>query len=96
MDLIYLLNRIEFVRTGKRLGWRWGFHYEEEWYDYNSSCQSCEINWLDLEPDRGSDDYDTYMIQLSNIEQEIDFFRGYHQPPTAEEYNRLCREHIST
>jgi hypothetical protein len=96
MDLIYLLNRIEFVRTGKRLGWRWGFHYEEEWYDYNSSCQSCEINWLDPEPDRGSDDYDTYMIQLSNIEQEIDFFRGYHQPPTAEEYNRLCREHIST
>eukprot|EP00984_Skeletonema_dohrnii_P023874 scaffold12970_cov67-Skeletonema_dohrnii-CCMP3373.AAC.1 len=50
----------------------------------------------DPEPDRGSDDYETYMIQLSNIEQEIDFFRGYHQPPTAEEYNRLCREHIST
>jgi len=43
-----------------------------------------------------SDDYETYMIQLSNIEQEIDFFRGYHQPPTAEEYNRLCRELINT
>ena len=40
---------------------------------------------------------DSYIqTQLSNeapeIEEEIDFYKGYHQPPTQEEYNRLVEE----
>ena len=55
---------------------------------------SCEINWLEPEPDRDSSDYEEYIRQLRSLQEEISFFRGYHNPPTEEEYNRLRHEHF--
>ncbi len=51
---------------------------------------SCEINWLDPEPIIGSSDYATYMEEVQRIQQGVDFYRGYHQPPNELEYRRLC------
>ena len=38
---------------------------------------SCEINWLDPEPSRESDDYEAYMEELQRIPRRSDFYRGY-------------------
>ena len=69
---------ISFIEVGSRLGWRWG---------------SCEINWLDPEPDRENDDYEAYVEELQ--QEVINIYKGYHQPPTEEEYRQLCREYTS-
>eukprot|EP00984_Skeletonema_dohrnii_P002901 scaffold983_cov96-Skeletonema_dohrnii-CCMP3373.AAC.8 len=54
---------------------------------------SCEINWLEPEPDRESSNYEDYMLQLSSLQKEITFYRGYHNPPTEDEYNeKMMRE----
>jgi hypothetical protein len=74
---------ISFVQVGPRLGWRWE----------SNPVHSCEINWLDPEPDRGDDDYEAYVEELTSIQRGITVYRGYHQPPTQEEYRRLCREY---
>jgi hypothetical protein len=47
------------------------------------------VNWLDPEPDRQSSDYEKYVKQLGKIEEKIDKCRGFYQPPTEEEYQRL-------
>ncbi len=70
--------RLRFIKAGSRLGWSWC-----------SLCyHSCEINWLD--PESRSDDCETYEEDLRSIEQCIDFYRGYHQPPNELDYRRLC------
>jgi hypothetical protein len=74
---------ISFVHSGSRFGWRWR----------DEDGNSCEINWLDPEPERGSVGYETYTCELQNIQEQIDFYKGYYQPPTEEEYNRLCEEY---
>jgi len=79
---------VDFVRAGSRVGWRWK---AEEKYKQNSN--TCEINWLDPEPDRESNDYDVYIRELQSIQEDIFCFEGYHQPPTEEEYKRLCEEY---
>mmetsp|Transcript_33945 Transcript_33945/g.50033 ORF Transcript_33945/g.50033 Transcript_33945/m.50033 type:complete len:399 (+) Transcript_33945:207-1403(+) len=71
---------VDFVQARSRLGWRWR----------NEDGDSCEINWLDPEPDRICD-ADTRSLQP--IQEEIGFYKGYYHPPTAEEYNRLCDEY---
>jgi len=53
---------------------------------------SCEINWLEPEPDRGSGCYEDYIRTLDALKKEIGFYNGYNQPPTEEEYHRLCQE----
>jgi hypothetical protein len=85
----YAAHEVEFVEIGTRLGWRWtrGEAYEREYH-------SCEINWLDPEPDRENDDYDAYAKKLASIQEEITIYKGYHEPPTEEEYRRLCREYM--
>ncbi len=70
----------QFVEAGPRVGWCWR----------NEHHDCCEINWLDPEPDRDSSDYEKYIEELQDIEFDIDIFRGYHQPPTQEEYMYLC------
>jgi hypothetical protein len=50
------------------------------------------VNWLDPEPGRESNDYETYMKELQEIEGQVDIFRGFHQPSTEEECNRLRAE----
>jgi hypothetical protein len=74
---------IQFVQAGPRLGYRWE----------NSIYSPCEVNWLDPEPDRESSDYAKYIEELQQINAEVDLYRGLHQPPTEEEYNRLCEEY---
>jgi len=50
------------------------------------------VNWLDPEPNRESSDYGQYIEELQKIEIEMESFRGFHQPPTEEEYERLWEE----
>jgi hypothetical protein len=47
------------------------------------------VNWLDPEPDRESSDYGKYIKKLRKIESQIEFYRGFHQPPTEEQYHEL-------
>jgi hypothetical protein len=76
---------IHFVKAGPRVGYRW-----------TTSChmrnEPCEVNWLDPEPDRKSIDYEEYIARLQEINEndEVKLYRGFHQPPTEEEYNRLA------
>lgn len=44
-------------------------------------------------PDEESSVYEAYAQESQSIEQEIDFYKWYYQPPTEEEYNRLSEEH---
>ena len=69
---------IRFVKAGSRLGYQW-----------LSDCfeSPSEVNWLDPEPDRESSDYQEYMEELTWIENKVDIYRGFYQPPT--EYYRL-------
>ncbi len=69
---------ISFVIAASRFGYRW------ETDDSNP----CEVIWLDREPDRDSSGYGKYIEELQQIEQ-VDKYRGFYQPPTEEEYNRL-------
>ena len=70
---------ISFVKAGSRLGYRWKTNHG----------RPCEVNWLDPEPDRESSDYDEYIEKLQSINSEADFYNGFYQPPTEEEYRRL-------
>lgn len=71
---------INIVQIGPRVGWRWT----------NEERDSCEINWLDPEPVNTS--Y-SYIEELQCIKKEIDFYKGYYEPPTELEYNRLCEDY---
>ena len=79
---------IDFVQAGSRVGWRWKSSYR-----YNRGTNSCEINWLDPEPDRESSDYEDYTRELQSLQEDIFCFEGYHQPPSQDEYKRLCEEY---
>jgi hypothetical protein len=80
---------LQIVQAGSRRGWSWC--NDTSYYDDDNDCYyrdySCEINWLDPEP---SSDYKAYIEELQHIEKKITFYRGYHQPPTQEEYRLLC------
>ena len=74
---------INFVQAGSRVGYRW----------VNGMHSSCEVNWLDPEPERESDDYAKYIEELQEINSQVNTYRGFHQPPSEEEYDRLMEEH---
>ena len=76
---------IFFVEAGSRVGYQWR----------NDDGNACEVNWLDPEPDKGSSDYSKYIQDLQDLERNVNFFRGFYQPPTEEEYNRLWEEFFS-
>ena len=81
---------IRLVEVGSRLGYRWhGYPF------LTDSHIPCEVNWLDPEPDRESSDYDEYIEELQKIERQRQrsLFRGFHQPPTEEQFIRLCEEY---
>ena len=73
---------ISIVEAGSRVGYRWEDKY---------GSQLCEVNWLDPEPDRDSSDYEIYVEELRKMRQ-VNFYRGFHQPPTEEEYTALFGE----
>eukprot|EP00984_Skeletonema_dohrnii_P035737 scaffold35868_cov261-Skeletonema_dohrnii-CCMP3373.AAC.1 len=77
---------LQIIEAGSRLGWSWCT------YDYDGFFYSCEINWLDPEPSSQNSDYQTYIEDLQRIELRIDFYRGYYEPPTEQQYRRLCEE----
>eukprot|EP00984_Skeletonema_dohrnii_P037380 scaffold39397_cov233-Skeletonema_dohrnii-CCMP3373.AAC.2 len=71
---------LQIIRAGSRLGWSW---YSDD--------HSCEINWLDPEPSSESGDYETYIEEVRSLRWRVNFYRGYHVPPTEDEYNRLLQ-----
>jgi hypothetical protein len=75
---------IKFVKAGSRLGYRWESYFGDN---------PCEVNSLDPEPDRENTDYDEYIEELKEINSDVRMFRGFLQPPSEEEYNRLCEEY---
>jgi hypothetical protein len=76
---------IYFVKAGSRVGYWWRTETEDG--------RSCEVNWLDPEPDRDSSDYAKYIKELQGINSRVNMYKGFHQPPTEEEYHRLCEEY---
>ena len=72
---------IRFVQAGPRIGYRWQTRYHGGY--------PCEVNWLDPEPNRESSDYGKYIEELQVIQCQVGLYKGIHQPPTREEYNRL-------
>jgi hypothetical protein len=72
---------ILFVQAGSRIGYQW-----------DDGGSPCEVNWLDPEPDSESSDYSKYIEELERFESQVGFYRGFHQPPTEEEYNRRMEE----
>jgi hypothetical protein len=76
---------IRLVEVGSRIGY--------QWYGYRWGAQDslCEVNWLDPEPDRESGDYEEYIAKLQEMHDEVQLYRGFHQPPTEEEYQRLVQ-----
>jgi len=85
--------KIEMLEAGTRRGWRWWGRSRSGTVSHACvGTSSCEINWFDREPDRESSDYEKYGQKLQKLEQEINYYRGHLQPPTEDEYNRLCTE----
>ena len=80
---------IELVKAGPRLGYRWFGVYVVQSDDDDGPTQYCEMNWLDREPEKESSGYEIYFQKLERILRDIDFYRGYSQPPTQDEYHRL-------
>ena len=77
---------IQLVEAGSRLGYRWTSN------EYGKN--PCEANWLDPEPDRESSDYEEYIEESQWRERKVNIYRGFHQPPTEEEYHRLWEEEV--
>ena len=93
-ESLYLLPpfNITMVKAGTRRGWRWWGRFQtgtiiSHMFDRISAC---EINWLDQEPDKESSAYENYEQGLQTLEQDINFYRGYLQPPSEDEYIRIC------
>eukprot|EP00985_Skeletonema_marinoi_P007731 scaffold3445_cov80-Skeletonema_marinoi.AAC.12 len=78
---------LRIVQAGSRRGWSWWCSYGPE-----NERHSCEINWLDPEPSSDSSGYETYIEELQRVQRNIDFYRGYYEIPTEDEYLRLCEE----
>ena len=87
---------LQLIHTGSRLGWSWYGSISRDFnLDYTQLCdeQFCEINWLDPESKQNEDVErfdETHIWLLEDV--EINFFRGYHEPPNELEYRRLCGE----
>ncbi len=93
-DIPDLPHYLVFVKAGSRSGYRWQADVGYDCYGEGGTfryrgCSTCEVNWLDPEPDRESSDYDKYLQELQEIERNIDFYRGCHNPPTEAEHDRL-------
>lgn len=56
---------------------------------WKSGSNSCEVNWLDPEPDRESSGYKAYIRELHSIQDEIFCFQGIislHQKKNTSDY----------
>jgi hypothetical protein len=77
---------LRLVRAGSRRGWSWCTYGDED------ERYSCEINWLNPEPSSDSSGYQTYIEELQRVQRNVNFYRGYYEIPTEDEYHRLCEE----
>eukprot|EP00984_Skeletonema_dohrnii_P010773 scaffold4233_cov142-Skeletonema_dohrnii-CCMP3373.AAC.16 len=68
------------VEAGTRVGYQWESVHN----------QSCEVIWLDPEPEEESSGYEEYIEKLHDIESRV-FFPGFFQPPTEDELDRIDR-----
>jgi hypothetical protein len=77
--------RVEFVKAGSRLGWRW---------TNGVKGGSCETQWLDPEPNSTDEGYEKYLQELKHsINNDVDIFRGFNKsPPNQQEHMRRCAE----
>ena len=76
---------VSFVLVGPRIGYQWR----------NKFGMTCDINWLDAEPDATHDRYYVaYRAALRKLELEHQgsLYRGYSEPPTEEEWRQIVRE----
>ena len=68
--------RVEFVKAGSRLGWRW------------TNCKrggACETQWLDPEPNSTDEGYEKYLQELKHTKNVV-IFRGFKRPPNRQEH----------
>ena len=90
---------IRFVEAGSRIGYRWVTRERSEWIDdeeegVDKDYNPCEVNWLDPEPDGESLDYTKYIQDLERINLQVKLYKGFHEPPTEEEYTRLYERRL--
>ena len=71
---------VEFVTAGPRIGWRW-----------TNCCRggSCEVQWIDSEPEVGGEGYNQYLEAMARIKEDTVIFAGYSSPPSEEEFHRI-------
>eukprot|EP00984_Skeletonema_dohrnii_P021189 scaffold10514_cov69-Skeletonema_dohrnii-CCMP3373.AAC.1 len=72
------------VQAGSRAGYRWQVTLDDPYEE-----DPCEVNWLDPEPGRESSEYEKYIRELRVIEERVYLYKGFHEPPSEEEFNRL-------
>lgn len=72
---------IEHVTAGPRRGWRWS----------NLLGGCCRVQWLDPEPTANDAVYQAELVQLQEESQDSIFLQ-FTDPPTPEQYTKLCRE----
>jgi hypothetical protein len=89
-DLKYPPFNVRFVKAGSRIGYRWE---TDRYYGIAGTSRVCEVNWLDPEPNRESNNYGQYIEEMQEIDSEVKMYKGFHQPPTIEEYDRLLEEY---
>ncbi len=81
---------VRLVEAGSRVGYRWesgsGYRWE------SGVWKPCEVNWLDSEPDRQSNDYGEYVEAMREFASQVSIYRGFHEPPTEEVYHKVWRE----
>jgi hypothetical protein len=75
---------VTLIEAGSRFGYRW---------ESNEGIP-CEVNWLDPEPDKESSEYEEYIEESQWRERMVNIYKGFHQPPTEEEYRRLWRKEV--
>ncbi len=78
---LYVPLHVKFIQAGSRVGYHW-FALEEGKF-------ACEAIWLDPEPEKDSSDYEKYIEELQEIENEVDLFKGFQQPPNEDEFHLL-------
>ena len=80
---------IELVKAGPRWGWRWK---DRRPYFTSLDINPCEVNWIDSEPNKNSSEYEQYVEELKEITKDLRVYKGFHQPPSEDEYLRIVKE----
>eukprot|EP00985_Skeletonema_marinoi_P017203 scaffold9363_cov75-Skeletonema_marinoi.AAC.10 len=66
-DFARAVYSITKQRPRPRVGYQWG-------YIHKYCFHTCEVNWLDPEPERDSSGYEEYIDDLHEIDRLVDFY----------------------